>query len=175
MLHLYGFFIGVAIVVGYSVAEKIDQRVKVVAPWVLAIGLIGARVWHVADMWEYYSLNLPQVVAVWQGGLSIWGGLLGGGVGLLIYHYIIKPLDNLREMLSAIVTGIPLAQAIGRMGNGANSEFTSRVWLLPWWGMEALLDLGLFCLVWRTRLARRIWVYILGYGMIRLVLQPYRL
>ena len=174
MFHWYGFFIGLAIVVGWSVAERIDPKVNKVAPWVLVMGLIGARVWHVIDMWEYYGQNLTQVVAVWEGGMSIWGGLIGGGVGLWIGTRNQESGVKV-EMLGAVVTGLPLAQAIGRIGNGVNGEFVNKVWLLSWWACEAVLDLLLFILIWRTRLIWRVWVYLIGYGLIRLLLQPYRM
>ncbi len=175
MFHLYGLFIGIAIVVGWSVAEKIEPKVKQVVPWVLGLGLVGARIWHVVEAWGYYSQNLWQVVEVWSGGLSIWGGLIGGGVGLWIGTR--NQESGMRvEMLGAVVTGLPLAQAIGRIGNGVNGEFVNKVWLLPWWASEAVLDLLLFSLIGRTRLPeRRVWVYLIGYGLIRLVLQPYRM
>lgn len=181
MFHWYGFFIGVAMVVGYSIAEKIEPKVSKVAPWVLVMGFIGARAWHVVDLWEYYFQNLWQILVLWNGGLSIWGGLLGGGVGLGIYHYTIKPLDHLWEMLGAIVTAMPLAQAIGRLGNAVNGEFIQPVWILPWWGAEAILDLILFFILWWGPSLRgsssqvKVGTYLVGYGLIRLVLQPYRL
>lgn len=175
MFHWYGLFIGLAIAVVWSVAEKIEPKVNKVAPWVIGMGLMGARIWHIVDIWEYYGQNLSQIVAVWNGGLSIWGGLVGGGMGLLIYHYTIKTLDHLWDILGAIVTGLPLAQAIGRLGNAVNGEFVNKVWILPWWAAEAVLDLGLFWLIRRTSLVRRIWIYLVGYGLIRLVLQQYRL
>ncbi len=175
MLHWYGFFIGIAVVVGWSVAEKIEPKVNKVAPWVILFGFVGARLYHVIDLWEFYSQNFALIVAVWQGGMSIWGGLIGGGVGILIYHYTIRPLDHLWEMLGAIVTGLPLAQAIGRVGNGVNGEFVNKVWILPWWGAEAILDLMLFVLLRGVSPKYRVGVYLVGYALIRLVLQPYRL
>ena len=82
------------------------------------------------------------------------------------------------SILGAIVTGLPLSQAIGRVGNGVNGEFINKVWILPWWACEAVADLLLFCLIWRIRRVWPIgviWIYLVGYGLIRLVLQPYRL
>lgn len=168
MFHWYGVFIGIAIVVGWSVAEGIDPKVNKIAPWVLLFGLLGARIYHVIDFWDYYSLHLNQIVMVWKGGLSIWGGLMGG----LLAWWIVGRRSW--EMLGAVVTGLPLAQAIGRLGNAINGEFINRVWILPWWAAEAIFDLMLFALLWGRTPKYRIWIYLLGYGLIRLVLQPYR-
>lgn len=77
-------------------------------------------------------------------------------------------------MLSAIVTGLPLAQAVGRIANGVNGEFGQLVWGVPWWGMEAGLDLVLFGLICLTKRQYRVICYLVGYGLIRLVLSPYR-
>ena len=78
------------------------------------------------------------------------------------------------------MTALPLAQAIGRLGNAVNGEFSQRVWILPWWGAEAILDLVLFAVLWRPAMRGlssqvKVGVYIVGYALIRLVLAPYRL
>lgn len=176
MFHIYGLIIGIAIVVGWGVAEKFDPEVNKVAPWVLGLGIIGARIWHVVDFWNYYFENLSQVVMLWNGGLSIWGGLIGGLVGLLIYFK--GSTHKALKFSGVIVMGLPLAQAIGRLGNAVNGEFVSRVWIFPWWGAEAILDLLLFGIIWMLRKRPpevRVGAYLFGYGLIRLVLQPYRL
>jgi len=193
MIHLYGLIVGIAIVVGWSVAEKIEPKVNKVVPWVLGLGFVGARLYHVIDLWEFYSQNLGLIVAVWNGGMSIWGGLGGGGVGLLIASSRAKSRDpsttarlaarqvGMTSILGAIVTGLPLAQAIGRIGNGVNGEFVNKVWILPWWAAEAILDLVLFGIIWYMPRADdnpplhemvRVLVYLMGYGLIRLVLRP---
>lgn len=77
-------------------------------------------------------------------------------------------------MLGAIVTGLPLAQAIGRLGNAVNGEFWDKVWILPWWGAEVILDLILFGILWMIPIKWRVGVYLVGYFLIRLILNPYR-
>ena len=179
MFHLYGFFIGLAIVTGYSIAEKIEPRVKEGAGYVIISGIVGARIYHVLDFWSYYSTHLNEIFYVWNGGLSIWGALIAGGIAIYIYHYTNKTLNHLQSIMGAVVTGLPLAQAIGRLGNGVNNEFTNLVFGIPWWGMEAMLDLVLFAIIWGLTLRGqssqvRVVVYLLGYGLIRYFLQPYR-
>ena len=172
IFHGYGLMVGIAIVVGWSVAEKIEPEVNKAVPGVLLLGFMGARLYHVIDMWGYYSRNLGQILAVWNGGLSIWGAIIGGVLGLWIYF----KGDSLKVMAAA-VTGLPLAQAIGRIGNGINGEFVQKVGILPWWGVEAILDLMLFGVMWSLRGQSskvRVGVYLVGYALIRLVLQPYR-
>lgn len=171
MFHLYGFFIGLAIVVGYTVAEKLEPKVAKVAPWIIGLGVVGARLYHVIDLWEFYSQNPQLIVAVWNGGMSIWGGLIGGMLAWLLVG------KGSWELLGAAVTALPLAQAIGRIGNGVNGEFVNLVFGLPWWSAEAILDLLLFGLLWRLRGLSpqfKVLIYLLGYALIRTLLQPYR-
>lgn len=174
MFHMYGFFIGLAIVTGYSIAEKIEPRVKDGAGYVIGAGIVGARIYHVFDFWSYYSLHLNEIFYVWNGGLSIWGALILGSIATLIYFK-----GRTLKVLGAAVTGLPLAQAIGRLGNAVNNEFTNLVFGIPWWGAEAILDIILFAIIWGLTLRGsssqvRVAVYLLGYGLIRYLLEPYR-
>lgn len=178
MWHLYGLVLGIAAVVGLSVAERIDVRVNKVFPWVLSGGLIGARLYHVIDYKEYYQQFPGEIWAVWSGGLGIWGGVIGGAMAILIYQKLMK-LKQFGKLVMAIVIALPLAQAIGRVGNYANGEFVTKVGLMPWWSMEAILNLALFGLLWR--LNRRghssqaiVGTYLAGYGLIRFGLEFWR-
>jgi prolipoprotein diacylglyceryltransferase len=173
MFHLYGLFIGLAIVVGYSVAEKLEPKIAKMAPWMIVLGILGARVYHVIDRWDYYGQNLGQIGAVWNGGLSIWGALIGGLVAWMIVG------RRATSILGASVTALPLAQAIGRIGNGVNGEFTTNVFGLPWWSAEMILDLLLFGAMWALNLRGssskvKVMTYLVGYGLIRYFLRPYR-
>ena len=176
MFHLYGLFIGIAVVAGWSVAEKVEPKVGRVAPWILVAGFVGARAYHVIDLWQYYSQNLGEIVMVWNGGMSIWGGIIGGYGAFQIASLNLQFTRKERlSILGAMATGLPLAQAIGRLGNGINGEFVERVWILPWWSAEVILDLMLFVLLRGLSSKARVGGYLVGYGLIRLVLQPYRM
>lgn len=173
MFHLYGLFIGLAIVVGWSVGEKLEPKIGRVAPYVLIFGIVGARLYHVIDLWEYYLQNPSQIVAVWNGGLGIWGGIIGGVIATWLYFK-----GETLKVMAGVVVAMPLAQAIGRIGNGVNGEFVNKVWILPWWGAEAILDFVLFGILWAIREKSpkiRIGVYLVGYGLIRFVLEFWRI
>ncbi|MEI6690404.1 MAG: prolipoprotein diacylglyceryl transferase family protein [bacterium] len=178
MWHWYGLVIGIAIAIGWSVAERIEPRVGKIVPWIVIGGLIGARAYHVIDLWGYYQKNPVQILALWNGGLGIWGGILGGIVAVLIYH----SATSRREMwkvLSAIAVVMPLAQAIGRVANGVNGEFVNLIGVWQWWSVEAILDLGLFGILWlalRRNFSSKskVGIYFVGYGVIRGVLERYR-
>ena len=180
MFHPYGLFIGIAIVVGWGVAEKIYPKINKVLPCLFISSFIGARLYHVIDMWEYYSLNLVKIIAVWNGGLGIWGGILGGTISVMIYYHINNNKKEIWKALDSIAVGLPIAQAIGRLGNGANHEFVEKIWIMPWWGVEAVLDFVLFVILLRWSKVQknpklRVSTYLMGYGIIRFVLEFFRI
>jgi len=166
MFNVYGLIVGIAAAVWWSMAEYLEPRLKKIIPWILLLSLVGARAYHVFEYWDYYQSNNVATFRVWEGGLSIWGALLLGG-GYLTFR--------VKKMWWAVVTPLPLAQAIGRVANGVNGEFGNLVLGIPWWGMEALLDLVLFGVLVRLKQEWRLGGYLVGYGLIRLVLQPYRM
>ena len=87
----------------------------------LVAGVIGARLYHVIDYWQrYYQYNPGKIPAVWEGGLGIWGAIVGAVLGRSLYSYFKK--KNLRTILEAFAVGAPIAQAIGRLGNWVNGE-----------------------------------------------------
>lgn len=165
MFHWYGMIVGMAVVIWWSVAESLEPKLKKVIPMILILSLIGARAYHVFEYWDYYQTNFTASIRLWEGGLSIWGAIiLGGGFAF----------SAAKKMIWAIVTPLPLAQAVGRFANYVNGEFTNPVYGVPWWGMEAMLNLVLFGLIWFIKKEWRVGAYLLGYILIRLALEPYR-
>ena len=84
------------------------------------LAIIGARLYYVVFDWFYYVKHPAEIIAIWQGGIAIYGGLITGAVVLLVfsYYHFIKPLD----FLDIAAPGVMLAQAIGRWGNFINQE-----------------------------------------------------
>jgi len=109
-----------------------DDVVEIVK-WALVAGLIGARMYHVATDWKAYRGRWLDVFKIWEGGLGIPGGLLlGVTVGI---WYVKRRGWSVTDMLDAVIPGIPVAQAIGRIGNWFNQEIFGRPTDLPW-GLE---------------------------------------
>ena len=131
--HLYGLMIGLGVLVGAWVASKKDKKIWDCLVWVIGGGIIGARLYHVVDWWSYYSQHLSQIPAVWRGGMGIYGGILGGILGLWIYtRRREEPNLLFLKMLDAGALGLPLGQAIARWGNYFNQELYGLPTNLPW-------------------------------------------
>ena len=131
--HLYGLMIGLGVLVGAWVASKKDKKIWDCLVWVIGGGIIGARLYHVVDWWSYYSQHLSQIPAVWQGGMGIYGGILGGILGLWIYtRRREEPNLRLLKLLDVGALGLPLGQAIARWGNYFNQELYGLPTNLPW-------------------------------------------
>ena len=108
-----------------------------VAIWAVPFGIVGGRLYHViTDNQIYFGPNgkgLPAALAIWDGGLGIWGAVILGGVGAWIG--VKRRGIPLPPFADAIAPGIVVAQAIGRFGNWFNQELFGRPTDLPW-GLE---------------------------------------
>ncbi|MFH0941530.1 MAG: prolipoprotein diacylglyceryl transferase [Chloroflexota bacterium] len=94
----------------------------------LPLGIIGARLYHVIDQWAYYSKNPSLIIG--GDGLGIYGAVIGGVIGFIIYTRWRK-ISTLR-WLDIAAPGVILAQAIGRWGNFFNQELYGYPTSLPW-------------------------------------------
>ena len=104
--------------------------------WALVLGIVGARLYHVATHWGDYfgpGKNVLEIFAFWNGGIAIFGSLIGGAIGVLIASRI----TGIRfwSFADALVPGLLLAQAVGRLGNWFNHELFGGPTTLPW-GLE---------------------------------------
>ncbi len=171
-MHLYGFIIGLAIIVGvnyFSQSQKVISKSKenVFLFWLLFFSIIGARLYHVIDYWSYYYQNINQIYATWNGGLGIYGALIAGVIYIFFYSLISK--ISFLSLLNSITPILPLCQAIGRIGNFFNHE-------IPTWWLEASLNLILFFLLKSKKLINysTTSLYLIGYGSIRFIIEFFR-
>jgi prolipoprotein diacylglyceryl transferase len=107
-----------------------------VAVFAVPFGLVGGRLYHVATDYQKYfgeGKNPLEALAIWKGGLGIWGAIALGGVGAWIACR--RRGIPLPAMADALAPGIVLAQAIGRLGNYFNQELYGGPTTLPW-GLE---------------------------------------
>jgi len=131
----YGIMITIgviaAIVLSYLEAKRRHDDTRHIFNIVLIIlplGAIGARLYHVIDQWSYYSQRPSMIIG--GAGLGIFGAIIGGVIGLIIYTRWQK-LSTL-HWLDIVAPGVILAQAIGRWGNYFNQELYGYPTNLPW-------------------------------------------
>ncbi|WP_250030523.1 prolipoprotein diacylglyceryl transferase [Paractinoplanes maris] len=107
-----------------------------IAVWAVPFGIVGARLYHLATSpQDYFGAGGDPVRAfyIWEGGLGIWGAVLGGAVGAWLgARQLGLPLGLVAD---ALAPGLAVGQAVGRIGNWFNNELYGKVTTLPW-GLE---------------------------------------
>ncbi|MCR4746311.1 MAG: prolipoprotein diacylglyceryl transferase [Lachnospiraceae bacterium] len=126
-IALYGCIIGTGILLGVLLAAYdrrdrglSDDPIWDVAAWAVVISIISARAYYVIFAWDYYKDNLINVFNIRQGGLAIYGGVIGAFLTIYVYCRIKKV--SFLELFDSIALGFPLGQAMGRWGNFFNRE-----------------------------------------------------
>ena len=137
-LRAYGLMIALGVIVAVRIWGKRMTLIGVggpeeaasIATWAVPAGVIGARLYHVATEWDRFSDDLGSIVKVWKGGLGIPGGIL---LGTIVAVAVAKKRNmDIGQMLWAAAPAVPVAQAIGRLGNWWNQELFGRPTTLPW-------------------------------------------
>ena len=203
-LRWYSLMIMVGVLVGVWLAARFAAKRGVAADdvhsaafWIVGAGIVGARLAHVIDRFDYYRDNPAKILAIYEGGLAIWGGLLAGGLAGWLYtrryHIPFWPFAD------SVAYGAILGQAIGRIGCIINGDVAGKPtggdWGFVYTNPNALLpkaeyfnvathpyplyemglDLALFGLLFlvarRVRLDGAVFlVYCVGYALIRFFL-----
>lgn len=126
-VHWYGVIIAsavlLAIFLGTNESEKRgikgDDIIDMML-WALPISIIGARIYYVIFEWRYYIQHPAEIIAIWNGGIAIYGGLIAGG--LTVYWFTKKRGLPFWLVLDIAAPSVIIAQAIGRWGNFVNQE-----------------------------------------------------
>lgn len=126
-IYWYAIFITIAILIGYIWAMVHDGKFKIkyddvftLSIFMIPIAVICARIYYVIFSWDYYSSNIEEIFNFRNGGIAIYGALIGAIATIIVFCKIkkIKVVD-IFDYLAPI---IPLCQAIGRWGNYVNIE-----------------------------------------------------
>ncbi len=131
LLSWHGFFSFVAVATAvYLVGRWAPMKgiepddIYSIAIWAILGGIVGARLVHVIDNWDYYQYNLLQILFIWSGGIGVWGGILGGFLGGAAYAFIAKhPIGIIADLTAPALL---LVQTIGRLGDIVNGEHCAR-------------------------------------------------
>ena len=116
---------------GYQSGLALD-----IALWTVPIGVVGARIFHVlthSGDYFYPGADVTAVFRIWEGGIAIYGGLIGGALGAWIGSK--RAGIKFWDFTDAVAPGVLLAQAAGRWGNYFNQELFGQPTTLPW-GLE---------------------------------------
>lgn len=180
-LRWYSLIVLLAIAVGLWLVIREARRKSFpvdsifdLAVWVIVGGLIGARLFHVIDHWpDVFSKAPARIFAIWEGGLAIWGGIVGGLIVLAVFAW--RNHWNLARLLDTFAPGAALGAAVGRIaciitgdsvGKPTDGPFglayTSPNAMPPQLGVfytptpvyEILLNTAIFAILWRLRKSR---------------------
>lgn len=125
----YGIFVTLGIALAFAYAawrgkkseNFIFDDVIDIGLFTVTLGVIGARLYYVLTTLDDYNYSsFYKVIAVWEGGLAIYGGIIGGCLGIVIACLIKK--RKWQTAFDMIGPGVLLAQAVGRWGNFFNGE-----------------------------------------------------
>jgi len=136
-IRWYGILIATGVLLGTTLAHREairrgqdpDKILNAIVLTVL-VALLGARVYYVLFNWEYYAANPAKILAEWEGGLAIHGGLIAGALATVLYCR--KAGLSLPVTMDIMVPGVAIGQAIGRWGNFFNQEAFGVPTELPW-------------------------------------------
>jgi phosphatidylglycerol---prolipoprotein diacylglyceryl transferase len=199
LLALVGLGLGVWLTLREARALGIGRRPILDAlAWAIPVGVLTARVVHLLGWWDYYFTRPADIWRLSPDGLSLWGGLVGGGL-MAAASLRFRPGRRAR-ILDAAAPAVALGIALGRLGmflDGAGqglpsdlpwaTRYTSPFSASPDFGVprhpaqlyDAFIALGMFCvlLLARRRLAdgSRFWLFVVVYGTARVVLGGVRL
>ena len=126
-IHFYGLIIavGLALVVIYACRRSkefgiTEDDILDGVLWVAPFAVICARAYYVAFSWDQYRDNLISVLHIWNGGIAIYGGVIGAILGVIVLCKVKK--IKLGTMLDLVMLGFLIGQSIGRWGNFFNRE-----------------------------------------------------
>lgn len=139
----YGIIITFGIILAYFYVcyrAKHNENVKTddvldYAIYLVIFGIIGARLYYVFTKFDTFKgadlgKTLYNIVAIWEGGLAIYGGIIAGGITLVIVSLLKK--IKVGSALDMVAPSVMLGQLIGRWGNFFNAEAYGSVTELPW-------------------------------------------
>ena len=203
----YGIVIAIGVMLGWRLTVKryrekggdpaLADRILI---WMVVIGFLGARLAYVSTHLSRFEGELWKVIAIWEGGLALFGGLTAGALTVIIL--VRRWGGDLWAFLDSLAPAVPLAQAFGRWGNYFNQELFGTPTNLPW-GLEiapenrpdaypdaatfhptflyeSMWNLALSALIiWLDRRVpslrgKLIGVYLIGYALMRFVLELIR-
>jgi len=138
-IHYYGLMYVIAISIGLVLVAREVRRKGLglstedlfdLLLLTIPVAILCARLYYVAFLWKHYGRNLLDILKIWQGGLAIHGGVIGGA--LAVYLFSRWKRQRFLALTDAICPSLILGQAIGRIGNLMNGDAHGLPTTLPW-------------------------------------------
>ncbi len=136
-IHFYGMLVALGVVIAFVVTTRRYVRFggdpevgERAAFWAVVIGFLGARAAYVSTHTASFVGRWWHVIAIWEGGLAIFGGLTAGALTAVLLLW--RRGGDIRAFADAVAVALPLAQAVGRWGNYFNQELFGTPSSLPW-------------------------------------------
>lgn len=138
-IHYYGIIMALAVASAFYLALKRSSsfglsraKAEDTMFWLIIDGFIGARLYHVLSSASYYFQNPVDILKVWNGGLSIYGAVIGGLAVMFFAVKILHLKSYILNLLDWLTPSLLLGQIIGRFGNLFNYEAYGYPTTLPW-------------------------------------------
>ena len=126
-IHLYGLMIATGLLLAVVYACRRSKEFGIQEDdlidgvlWVTPFAIMCARAYYVAFSWEQYADDPISVLYIWQGGIAIYGGVIGAVLGVVVFCKIKKL--KIATVLDLVLMGFLIGQSIGRWGNFFNRE-----------------------------------------------------
>ena len=141
-LHYYGIVIAIGVAVAFSITRRRfvaaggdGEALDTVMVTAVLVGFLGARAGYVLTHLDTFfgadaRLEPWQVIAIWEGGLAFFGGIAAGSV--TAWFMLRRHRQPVLPFFDAAAVAVPVAQAIGRLGNWFNQELFGTPTDLPW-------------------------------------------
>ena len=126
-IHLYGLAIGLGLILAVmyvcrrskEFGLKEDDILDGVL-WITPFAIVCARIYYVAFSWKDYADNPLSVFAIWEGGIAIYGSVIGAVIGVIVLCKVKKL--KIATVLDVTLLGFFIGQILGRWGNFFNRE-----------------------------------------------------
>ncbi len=126
-IYFYGIIIALGMVLAVVYACRRSKEFGITEDdlldgvlWVTPFAIICARAYYCIFSWDYYGQHPIEILYIWNGGLAIYGGVLGAAVGLAVFCRVKK--IKLTMLMDLVALGFLIGQSMGRWGNFFNRE-----------------------------------------------------
>ena len=167
-IRFYGVIIAIGMVLAVVYALKRKQQFGLTEDdlldgvlWIVPFAVICARAYYCIFSWDDYRSDPISVLYIWNGGLAIYGGVIGAIIGMFVLSKVKK--INVWALFDLVSLGFLIGQGIGRWGNFMNREAYGSVTTLPW--RMGLVEHGVTVYVHPTFLYESLW-NLAGFGLL---------